>query len=197
MVHRYLEAFERNELYGSQIQPEEHSSEQRNHILHNSTRISVQKPSPLTHSLSANSFDASSLSKLPNLAVFSAIPGFSNLLKQLNKSPNLLNQIANMPSLLQLPPNQLQLVQLLLQQLAALQHQSQTVNVVRYDWLVRSLQSGFPNEVDMAMNVLLMLSADTNKIFHIHEEPHLLTMLLAHVGIFCESMYCTQKDDII
>ena len=95
-----------------------------------------------------------------------------------------------MPSLLQLPANQLQLVQLLLQQLTNLQQSNQLVatahGMARFDWLVRSLQSGFPNEVDLAINSLIMLSNDSEKVFVISNKPHLLSVLLAHVGIFWE-----------
>lgn len=58
------------------------------------------------------------------------------------------------------------------------------MSLLKYDRLVRSLTSGFPNEVDFAFNVLVILSHE--KSLPIEKLPHLLDLMLAHVGIFSE-----------
>ena len=52
--------------------------------------------------------------------------------------------------------------------------------------LVRSLQSGFPNEVDFAFNILTILSFECGEYLHLHKLPHLLAVMLAHVAVFSE-----------
>ena len=55
--------------------------------------------------------------------------------------------------------------------------------------LVRSLLSGYPNEVDFAFNVLTILSHQGGVA--IHCQPHLLAVMLAHVGVFSDGE-CSQ-----
>ena len=56
------------------------------------------------------------------------------------------------------------------------------------DWLVRSLECGLPNEVDLCINCLLIMSSEeeTNgrEGLLAQDVPHLLSVLLAHVGVF-------------
>lgn len=176
---RYLEAFERYEL-GEPVNYRTNDTP-RQVIIQNTPTSASSTPLPNTPS----SLNASPLLTKNNLSFLSAIPGFNDLLTQLKKNPNLLQQISTMPGLLQLPHNQLQIIQLLLQQLAGIQQTSRLGHrATRYDWLVRSLQCGYPNEVDIAVNALLMLSFDTERVLSISQQPHLLSVLLAHLGIF-------------
>ena len=52
--------------------------------------------------------------------------------------------------------------------------------------LVRSLQSGLPNEVDFAFNVLTIMSFERGEFLCLHKLPHLLAVMLAHVAVFSE-----------
>ena len=73
--------------------------------------------------------------------------------------------IPGLPNLLQFTPAQFQQLQLLLKlQASQLEQQRHLVQTARYDWLVRSLQCGLPNEVDFAFNTLVVLSHDDKKI---------------------------------
>ena len=134
-----------------------------------------------------------------------SVPGFANLLKQVERSPELIGQLANLPSLLQLPPNQLQLVQLLLQQMAAIhatkgrggEKGALRGSGKKCDWLVKSLECGLPNEVDLSMNCLLVMSneeeSNGREGLLVQDVPHLLPMLLAHVGVFSSGMERKRK----
>ncbi|KAL8617896.1 hypothetical protein ACOMHN_016552 [Nucella lapillus] len=53
-----------------------------------------------------------------------------------------------------------------------------------YDKLEMSLHSGLPNEVDFAVNVCLLLSNEGRYVLRLTKSIHLLTLLLANVGIF-------------
>ncbi|XP_071941870.1 uncharacterized protein [Antedon mediterranea] len=55
-----------------------------------------------------------------------------------------------------------------------------------YDKLRLSLECGLPNEVDFALNVCTLLSNESKHVLHLEQEPRLLDLLLAHVGIFLE-----------
>ena len=73
--------------------------------------------------------------------------------------------ITGLPNLLQFTPAQFQQLQLLLKlQATQLEQQRHVVQTARYDWLVRSLQCGLPNEVDFAFNTLVILSHDDKRI---------------------------------
>ena len=76
--------------------------------------------------------------------------------------------IPGLPSLLQFTPAQFQQLQLLLKlQASQLELQRHMVQTARYDWLVRSLQCGLPNEVDFAFNTLIILSHDDRRVMPI------------------------------
>lgn len=53
-----------------------------------------------------------------------------------------------------------------------------------YDRLVRSLQSGLPNEVDFAVNVCMLLSHPGPKFLKLERVPAVVDLLVAHAGIF-------------
>lgn len=55
---------------------------------------------------------------------------------------------------------------------------------VNVNKLVRSLLSGFPNEVDFAFNILSVLSFESREIISLNKLSHLLAVLLAHVAVF-------------
>ena len=76
----------------------------------------------------------------------------------------LLLRHAGLPSLLQLNPTQLSQLQHLLQQPAGLSYMQQPIHEVRYDWLLRSLTSGLPNEMDFVLNALMVVSHDQHMI---------------------------------
>ncbi|XP_019853176.1 PREDICTED: AT-rich interactive domain-containing protein 2-like [Amphimedon queenslandica] len=182
---KYLEPYERYEAGEQPFIPLADIGPRR--LTFQPTLSQPSQPSP---SPSNNSFLVSKFSHL------TSVPGFANLLKQVERSPELIGQLANLPSLLQLPPNQLQLVQLLLQQMAAI-HATKGKGGEKgafrgsgknCGWLVRSLECGLPNEVDLCMNCLLIMSSEeeTNgrEGLLVQDVPHLLPMLLAHVGVF-------------
>lgn len=198
---RYLEPYERFEA-GEEIYFPSSSSVS---LLSPPPRKLLFQSTPLTTTTTkgTNTITAATnliSSKLPHLT---AIPAFNNLLKQFEKTPELLGQISSMPSLLQLPPNQLQLVQLLIQQLNSLKSEQGKGPLsivgarVKCDWVIRSLQCGLPNEVDLAMNSLLIMSVKSMALV-LPDIPPLFTVLLAHVGIFsagnyimCDYLYCS------
>lgn len=181
--YRYLEPYERYEAGEPALFPSPDPAPRR---LTFQTTPTIQTTPPIPHS--NHNLLAAKFSHLTQ------VPGFANLLKQVEKSPELISQIASLPSLLQLPPNQLQLIQLLLQQMAAV-HSGKggsggVVGATRgggkkCDWLVRSLECGLPNEVDLSINCLLILSYESGRDWlQVEEVPHLLAVLLAHVGVF-------------
>ena len=130
-----------------------------------------------------NSFSTIS-THLPNLLTLPGLHGLGNLLDQLVKAPNQLQVLAGM---LNLPPNQVQLLEMLMHQHQQ-QLQSKVLESSRVDWLVRSLQSGFPNEIDFALNSLLIVSSDNKGVLPLGKVPHLVNVLLAHVGVFSKGM---------
>ncbi|XP_051546959.1 AT-rich interactive domain-containing protein 2-like [Myxocyprinus asiaticus] len=57
-----------------------------------------------------------------------------------------------------------------------------------YNKLVLSLLSGLPNEVDFAINVCTLLSNESKHAMQLDKEPKLVTLLLAHAGVFDDSL---------
>ncbi|KTF90880.1 hypothetical protein cypCar_00032322 [Cyprinus carpio] len=57
-----------------------------------------------------------------------------------------------------------------------------------YNKLVLSLLSGLPNEVDFAINVCTLLSNESKHAMQLEKEPKLVTLLLAHTGVFDDSL---------
>ncbi|XP_038637317.1 AT-rich interactive domain-containing protein 2 isoform X2 [Scyliorhinus canicula] len=57
-----------------------------------------------------------------------------------------------------------------------------------YNKLVLSLLSGLPNEVDFAINVCTLLSNGNKHIMQLEKDPRITTILLAHAGIFDDSL---------
>lgn len=53
-----------------------------------------------------------------------------------------------------------------------------------YNKLVLSLLSGLPNEVDFAVNVCTLLSNESKHAMQLDKDPKLVTLLLAHTGVF-------------
>lgn len=47
-----------------------------------------------------------------------------------------------------------------------------------------SLLSGLPNEVDFAVNVCTLLSNESKHAMQLDKDPKLVTLLLAHAGVF-------------
>ncbi|CAP32258.1 Protein CBR-SWSN-7 [Caenorhabditis briggsae] len=62
----------------------------------------------------------------------------------------------------------------------------QIINDPDYARLTKSLLSGLPNEIDFAMNVCMLLSHAGPKQIRISHAPHLLTLLVAHTGVYDE-----------
>lgn len=64
-----------------------------------------------------------------------------------------------------------------------------------YNKLVLSLLSGLPNEVDFAVNVCTLLSNESKHSMQLDKDPKLVTLLLAHAGVFddCKSARKTQE----
>lgn len=56
-----------------------------------------------------------------------------------------------------------------------------------YNKLVLSLLSGLPNEVDFAINVCTLLSNESKHVMQLEKDPKLITLLLAHAGVFDDS----------
>ncbi|XP_069556259.1 AT-rich interactive domain-containing protein 2 [Brachyistius frenatus] len=57
-----------------------------------------------------------------------------------------------------------------------------------YHKLVLSLLSGLPNEVDFAVNVCTLLSNESKHPMQLDKDPKLVTLLLAHAGVFDDSL---------
>ncbi|KAF7701853.1 AT-rich interactive domain-containing protein 2 isoform X1 [Silurus meridionalis] len=57
-----------------------------------------------------------------------------------------------------------------------------------YNKLVLSLLSGLPNEVDFAINVCTLMSNESKHTMQLEKEPKLVTLLLAHAGVFDDSL---------
>ncbi|XP_076007078.1 AT-rich interactive domain-containing protein 2 [Genypterus blacodes] len=57
-----------------------------------------------------------------------------------------------------------------------------------YHKLVLSLLSGLPNEVDFAVNVCTLLSNEGKHSMQLDKDPKLVTLLLAHAGVFDDSL---------
>ncbi|CAA86663.1 SWI/SNF chromatin remodeling complex subunit swsn-7 [Caenorhabditis elegans] len=62
----------------------------------------------------------------------------------------------------------------------------QIINEPDYARLTKSLISGLPNEIDFAMNVCMLLSHAGPKQLRICHAPTLLTLLVAHTGVYDE-----------
>ena len=62
---------------------------------------------------------------------------------------------------------------------------SQDINASsEYEKLERSLFSGLPNEVDFVINVCTLLSNEGRHILRLDQSKYLLTLLMAHIGLF-------------
>ncbi|KAM6986297.1 AT-rich interactive domain-containing protein 2 [Aplochiton taeniatus] len=57
-----------------------------------------------------------------------------------------------------------------------------------YNKLILSLLSGLPNEVDFAVNVCTLLSNESKHAMQLEKDPKLVTLLLAHTGVFDDSL---------
>lgn len=55
--------------------------------------------------------------------------------------------------------------------------------------LERALLSGFPNEVDFAINVATLLSNEGKHKLNLEYCPHIVDLCLAHVGLFRDGKY--------
>lgn len=60
-----------------------------------------------------------------------------------------------------------------------------------YNKLVLSLLSGLPNEVDFAVNVCTLLSNESKHSMQLDKDPKLVTLLLAHAGVFDDCKCCS------
>ncbi|XP_042198207.1 AT-rich interactive domain-containing protein 2-like isoform X2 [Callorhinchus milii] len=56
-----------------------------------------------------------------------------------------------------------------------------------YNKVVLSLLSGLPNEVDFAINVCTLMSHGNKQVLQLERDPKVVTLLLAHAGIFDDS----------
>lgn len=62
-----------------------------------------------------------------------------------------------------------------------------------YNKLVLSLLSGLPNEVDFAVNVCTLLSNESKHAMQLDKDPKLVTLLLAHTGVFDDCEYSQSR----
>ena len=53
-----------------------------------------------------------------------------------------------------------------------------------YEKIEQSLIAGLPNDIDFVFNTLLLLSSDAYHTFKIYLSPHLVELMLAHIGFF-------------
>lgn len=56
-----------------------------------------------------------------------------------------------------------------------------------------SLLSGLPNEVDFAVNVCTLLSNESKHSMQLDKDPKLVTLLLAHAGVFDDCKFAGKK----
>lgn len=63
-----------------------------------------------------------------------------------------------------------------------------------YNKLVLSLLSGLPNEVDFAVNVCTLLSNESKHSMQLDKDPKLVTLLLAHAGVFDDCKFADKKN---
>uniref|UniRef100_A0A672ZQM3 AT rich interactive domain 2 (ARID, RFX-like) n=1 Tax=Sphaeramia orbicularis TaxID=375764 RepID=A0A672ZQM3_9TELE len=63
-----------------------------------------------------------------------------------------------------------------------------------YNKLVLSLLSGLPNEVDFAVNVCTLLSNESKHAMQLDKDPKLVTLLLAHAGVFDDCTFPFWKE---
>lgn len=64
-----------------------------------------------------------------------------------------------------------------------------------YNKLVLSLLSGLPNEVDFAVNVCTLLSNESKHSMQLDKDPKLVTLLLAHAGVFDDCKFAGGKEN--
>lgn len=62
-----------------------------------------------------------------------------------------------------------------------------------YNKLVLSLLSGLPNEVDFAVNVCTLLSNESKHAMQLDKDPKLVTLLLAHAGVFDDCTFLSSS----
>lgn len=55
---------------------------------------------------------------------------------------------------------------------------------IGFDRIYKGLMSGLPNEIDFCFNVCLILTTPGPNALQLDEFPNLLTLLIAHVGLF-------------
>eukprot|EP00111_Clytia_hemisphaerica_P009502 TCONS_00027865-protein len=65
--------------------------------------------------------------------------------------------------------------------------------VQNFNRIMFSLQSGYPNEVDFALNICSLLSNVTNSIFNLAKCPQILSLILGHVGVWCQDGSFVEK----
>lgn len=53
-----------------------------------------------------------------------------------------------------------------------------------YEKLEQSLISGLPNEVDFVINICTLLSNEGRHVLRLDQSRYLLTLLMAHIGLF-------------
>lgn len=66
-----------------------------------------------------------------------------------------------------------------------------------YNKLVLSLLSGLPNEVDFAVNVCTLLSNESKHAMQLDKDPKLVTLLLAHTGVFDDCEFSQRHSAVV